>query len=141
MAGNARYELSSASPEELGFTGSSSNGQRGGYPNASFDRSGSFRESSESRMFSSGASTPRASASPARSMVPLTQYLSLDPVTMGDPKCTRTGELKRAFGISLGSATEDNSFGAAHSKPPPAVDVEELKRIRAGVLDFYRKAR
>ncbi|KAJ6727428.1 hypothetical protein OIU79_005334 [Salix purpurea] len=141
MAGNTRYELSSASPEELGFTGSYSNGQRGGYPNASFDRSGSFRESSESRMFSSGASTPRASASPARSMAPLTQYVLLDPVTMGDPKCTRTGELKRAFGISLGSATEDNSFGAAHSKPPPAVDVEELKRIRAGVLDDYRKAR
>ncbi|KAJ6349886.1 hypothetical protein OIU78_006136 [Salix suchowensis] len=141
MAGNTRYELSSASPEELGFTGSYSNGQRGGYPNASFDRSGSFRESSESRMFSSGASTPRASASPARSMAPLTQYLLLDPVTMGDPKCTRTGELKRAFGISLGSATEDNSFGAAHSKPPPAVDVEELKRIRAGVLDDNRKAR
>ncbi|KAJ6428770.1 hypothetical protein OIU84_020439 [Salix udensis] len=92
-------------------------------------------------MFSSGASTPRASASPARSMAPLTQYLLLDPVTMGDPKCTRTGELKRAFGISLGSATEDNSFGAAHSKPPPAVDVEELKRIRAGVLDYNRKAR
>ncbi|KAF9676557.1 hypothetical protein SADUNF_Sadunf08G0014400 [Salix dunnii] len=141
MAGNARYELSSASPEELGFTGSYSNGQRGGYPNASFDRSGSFRESSESRMFSSGASTPRASASPARSMTPLAQYLLLDPVTMGDPKSNRTGELKRAFGISLGSATEDNSFGAAHSKPPPAVDVEELKRIRAGVLDDYRKAR
>ncbi|KAJ6901375.1 LOW QUALITY PROTEIN: hypothetical protein NC651_019206 [Populus alba x Populus x berolinensis] len=104
---------------------------RGSYPNASFDRSGSFRESSESRMFSSGASTPRASASPARSMGPLTQHLSLDLVTMGDPKYTRTGELKRAFGISLGSATEDNSFGAAHSKPTPAVDVEELKRIRA----------
>eukprot|EP00258_Populus_trichocarpa_P046232 XP_024462251.1 uncharacterized protein LOC7490896 isoform X2 [Populus trichocarpa] len=141
MAGNVRYDLSSASPEELGFTGSFSNGQRGSYPNASFDRSGSFRESSESRMFSSGASTPRASASPARSMGPLTQHLSLDPVTMGDPKYTRTGELKRAFGISLGSATEDNSFGAAHSKPPPAVDVEELKRIRAGVLDDYRKSR
>ncbi|KAJ6901384.1 hypothetical protein NC651_019214 [Populus alba x Populus x berolinensis] len=141
MAGNVRYELSSASPEELGFTGSYSNGQRGSYPNASFDRSGSFRESSESRMFSSGASTPRASASPARSMGPLTQHLSLDLVTMGDPKYTRTGELKRAFGISLGSATEDNSFGAAHSKPTPAVDVEELKRIRAGVLDDYRKSR
>jgi len=141
MAGNVRYELSSASPEELGFTGSYSNGQRGSYPNASFDRSGSFRESSESRMFSSGASTPRASASPARSMCPLTQHLSLDPVTMGDPKYARTGELKRAFGISVGSATEDNSFGAAHSKPPPAVDVEELKRIRAGVLDDYRKSR
>ncbi|KAJ6986633.1 hypothetical protein NC653_019993 [Populus alba x Populus x berolinensis] len=141
MAGNVRYELSSASPEELGFTGSYSNGQRGSYPNASFDRSGSFRESSESRMLSSGASTPRASASPARSTGPLTQHLSLDLVTMGDPKYTRTGELKRAFGISLGSATEDNSFGAAHSKPTPAVDVEELKRIRAGVLDDYRKSR
>ncbi|KAI9387908.1 hypothetical protein POPTR_010G238400v4 [Populus trichocarpa] len=138
MSGNARYELSSASPEELGFTGSYSNGQRGSYPSASFDRSGSF---SESRMFSSGASTPRASASPARSMAPLAPYLSLDPVTMGDQKYTRTGELRRAFGISLGSATEDNSFGAAHSKPPPAVDAEELKRIKADVYDDNQKAR
>ncbi|CAK7325235.1 unnamed protein product [Dovyalis caffra] len=120
MAGNARYELSSASPEELGFTGSYSNGPRGSYPSASFDRSGSFRESSESRMFSSGASTPRASASPARSMAPLTQYLSLDPVTMGDQKYTRTGELRRAFGLTLG---------------------KELKRIKAGVSDDNRKAR
>ncbi|KAJ6900834.1 hypothetical protein NC652_026813 [Populus alba x Populus x berolinensis] len=138
MSGNARYELSSASPEELGFTGSYSNGQRGSYPSASFDRSGSF---SESRMFSSGASTPRASASPARSMAPLAPYLSLDPVTMGDQKYTRTGELRRAFGISLGSATEDNSFGAAHSKPPLAVDAEELKQIKAGVSDDNQKAR
>ncbi|KAG6758612.1 hypothetical protein POTOM_038971 [Populus tomentosa] len=138
MSGNARYELSSASPEELGFTGSYSNGQRGSYPSAGFDRSGSF---SESRMFSSGASTPRASASPARSMAPLAPYLSLDPVTMGDQKYTQTGELRRAFGISLGSATEDNSFGAAHSKPPPAVDAEELKRIKAGVSDDNQKAR
>ncbi|KAG5237874.1 spectrin beta chain, brain [Salix suchowensis] len=115
MAGNARYDLSSASSEELGFTGSYSNGQRGSYPSASFDRSGSF---SESRMFSSGASTPRASASPARGMVPLAQYLSFDQVTMGDQKFTRTGELRRALGISPGSPTEDNSFGAAHSKPP-----------------------
>uniref|UniRef100_A0A6N2M3P1 Uncharacterized protein n=1 Tax=Salix viminalis TaxID=40686 RepID=A0A6N2M3P1_SALVM len=138
MAGNARYELSSASPEELGFTGSYSNGQRGSYPSASFDRSGSF---GESRMFSSGASTPRASASPARSMAPLAQYLSLDPVTMGDQKFTRTGELRRALGISPGSATEDNSFGAAHSILPPAVDAEELKRIKAAVFDDNQKAR
>ena len=44
MAGNMRFEVSSGTPEEAGFSGSYPNGQRGNYQNASLDRSGSFRE-------------------------------------------------------------------------------------------------
>ncbi|KAJ4831732.1 hypothetical protein Tsubulata_031004, partial [Turnera subulata] len=143
MAGNVRFELSSASPDELGFTGIYPNGQRGSYPRPTFDRSGSFRESGEGRMSVSGAGTPRASSSPVGDMAPppLTQCLLLDPITMGDQKYTRSGELRRALGISIGNGTEDNSFGAAHSKPPPPVAIEDLKRFRTSLLDSTSKAR
>ncbi|XP_065870309.1 uncharacterized protein [Euphorbia lathyris] len=140
MAGNTRYESNSAaSPEELGFTGSYPNGQKGNYPTASLDRSGSFREGSESRSFGSGASTPRASSS--SEVGSILQYLLLDPITMGDQKYTRSGELRRVLGISLGNAAEDNSFGAVLSKPPPPVATEELKRYQTSILETAQRAR
>ncbi|XP_062091766.1 uncharacterized protein LOC133797755 isoform X2 [Humulus lupulus] len=142
MAGSVRFESSSASPEDLGFTGSISNVQRGSYLNASLDRSGSFRESGETRMFSSGASTPRASTALIGDLPPVTQYLTIDPITIESQKYTRLGELRRALGIiSFGSTAEDNSFGAAHSKPAPAVATEELKRFKANVQDASNKAK
>ncbi|PON33076.1 spectrin beta chain, brain [Parasponia andersonii] len=142
MAGNVRFELSSASPDDSGFSGSYPNGQRGSYPNASLDRSGSFRESGESRMISSGASTPRGSSASAGDLPAITQYLTLDPIAIENHKYTRLGELRRALGIiSFGSTAEDNSFGAAHSKPAPAVGIEELKRFKASVQDASNKAK
>ncbi|KAI9156794.1 hypothetical protein LWI28_012281 [Acer negundo] len=56
MAGSVRFESSSASPEDLPFSGGYPNGQRGNY---SFDRSGSFREGSEGRIFGSASSMSR----------------------------------------------------------------------------------
>ena len=143
MAGNGRFESSSGSPEDSAFSGSYPNGQRGGYSAASLDRSGSFRESSsEGRMFSSGASTPRGSTAPAGDLPPITEYVNLDLVKIENPKYTRLGELRRALGlISFGSMAEDNSFGAAHSKPAPAVATEELRRFKATVLDASNKAK
>ncbi|XP_030488998.2 uncharacterized protein LOC115705726 isoform X1 [Cannabis sativa] len=142
MAGSVRFESTSASPEDLGFTGSYSNVQRGGYLNASLDRSGSFRESGETRMFSSGASTPRASTALIGDLPPIAQYLTIDPITIENQRYTRLGELRRALGIiSFGSTGEDNSFGAAHSKPAPSVATEELKRFKANVQDGSNKAK
>ncbi|GAV58381.1 hypothetical protein CFOL_v3_01915 [Cephalotus follicularis] len=141
MAGSLRFESSSASPDELAFAGHYPNGQRGNYSSASLDRSGSFREGSESRIFSSGTSTSRGSSASVGDGPPLTQWLMLDPIAMGDQKYTRLGELRRALGISSGSTQEDNSFKAVHSKPPPPVATEELKRFKASVLDASDKAR
>ncbi|KAH9769067.1 hypothetical protein KPL71_011853 [Citrus sinensis] len=138
MAGNGRFDSSSASPEDLAFSGNYSNGQRGNYP---LDRSGSFREGSENRIFSSAASTSRGMATAIGDVPPLSQCLMLDPVTMGDQKYTRLGEVRRLLGISFGTSAEDNSFGAAHSKPPPPVTSEELRRFKASVLDASIKAR
>lgn len=138
MAGNGRFESNSAGPEDLAFSGSYSNGQRGNY---SLDRSGSFREGSENRMFSSATSMSRGMATVIGDVLPLSQCLMLDPITMGDQKYTRLGEVRRLLGISFGTSAEDNSFGAAHSKPPPPVASEELRRFRASVLDASIKAR
>uniref|UniRef100_A0A5B7A6R6 Uncharacterized protein n=1 Tax=Davidia involucrata TaxID=16924 RepID=A0A5B7A6R6_DAVIN len=140
MAGNARFELTSGSPEP-GFVGNYPNGQRGNYPGPSLDRSGSFREGGESRLYNSGTGMSRGGGALMGDLPPLSQCLMLEPMMMGDQKYTRAGELRRVLGFSIGSALEDNSFGAAHSKPPPPVAMDELKRYKTSVLDGCIKAR
>lgn len=143
MAGNMRFELSSGTPEEAGFSGSYPNGQRGNYQNASLDRSGSFREGGESRIFSSGTGIPRGNATATMGNLPsLSQCLMLEQITLGDQKYhPRLGEIKRVLGVSFGSTGEDNFFGLAHSKAPPPVAAEELKRFKASVVETSAKAR
>lgn len=137
MAGNARFESTSGSPE-LGFVGNYPNGPRGSYPGLSLDRSGSFREGGESRVFGSGTGISRASGG---NLPPLSQCLMLEPIIMGDQNYTRSGELRRVLNISVGSASEENSFGVAHSRPSPLVATEELKRYKESILDANNKAR
>ncbi|XP_059433705.1 uncharacterized protein LOC132166876 isoform X4 [Corylus avellana] len=139
MAENVRFESCSASPEEYAFMGSYTNVQRGSYTGVSLDRSGSFREDGETRVFGSTMSS-RGSAMSTADLPPLSECLMLDPITMGDQKYTRSGELRRVFGISYGSTVEDNIFGAAHSKSLPPVAIEELKRFKATVRDASIKA-
>lgn len=141
MAGNTKFELSSASPEDSVLSGSYSNGPRGNYPGPSLDRSGSFREGIESRTFSCGTGTSKLNNTAVADLPPLSQVLNLEPISMGDQKYTRAGELRRALGISLTNVSEDNSFGAAHSKPPPTLATDELKRFRASVHEGCMKAR
>lgn len=137
MAGNAK--LTSSSPE-VGFAGNYPNEPRGNYSVPSLDRSGSFREGSESRLFSSGAGMSRVSGTMNGKLPPLSQCLMLEPITMSDPK-SRLGELRRILGISIGSASEENSFGAAHSRPSPLMAMEDLKRYKESILDSSSKAR
>ncbi|XP_038710582.1 uncharacterized protein LOC120005165 isoform X2 [Tripterygium wilfordii] len=141
MAGNARFDSNSASPEDLAYAVNYPDGQRGNYLNAGLDRYGSFRESTESRMFNSGASTSRGSASSSGDMPPITQCLTMDPISLGDQKYTQLGEVRRVLGISHGNTSEENSFGAAQTKFLPPVATEELKRFKASVLDASVKAR
>ncbi|KAI4347878.1 hypothetical protein L6164_008655 [Bauhinia variegata] len=141
MAGNSRFDISAAGSEGLSLKGTFPNGQRGSLMSASLDRSGSFREGNDGRMFSSGAGLFRRNPASPGDLPPLSQYLVLDPITMGDQKYTRSGELRRVLGISFGSASEDCPFGAANLKPPPPVATEELKRFKASVLESSVKAR
>lgn len=151
MAGNARFESPSASASEPGFSGTYSNGKRGAHsvsvgPN--LDRSGSFREGAESRLFSSGISVSRGGNSAMVSsgnLPPLSQCLSLEPIVMSDRKVDRSVELRKVMGFFVGSTTEENSSGVAvpaHSKPaPPAAVAEDLKRFRLSVADTCITAR
>lgn len=143
MAGNARFELKSASPDS-GFTGNYSNGQRGSYTGPTLDRSGSFNEGAGNRMFGYGKGTSRASGTLTGDIPPVLQCLMLDPnhpILMGEPKYPRSVELRRVLGLSVGSTSEDNSFGPAHLKPSPPVSMDEVKRFRANLMDTCSKAR
>ncbi|XP_057986816.1 uncharacterized protein LOC110659949 isoform X2 [Hevea brasiliensis] len=92
-------------------------------------------------MLSSGNNLSRGSATISSDVPPLTQCLSLEPITLGYQKYTRSGEVRRVLGIPLGSASEDHSFGVAHPKPPPPVATEELKNFKESVQDACKKAR
>ncbi|KAK9156732.1 hypothetical protein Scep_003306 [Stephania cephalantha] len=140
MAGSTRFELSASSPEGSAFNSSYTNVPRGNYSGANLERSGSFREAVESRNANSGQGLGKVSASSLMEM-PLAQFLALEPITMGDQKFTRTGEARRVLGLTLGSGSEDHSFGVAHLKASPLIASEELKRLKASVLDTSNKAR
>ncbi|XP_074312402.1 uncharacterized protein LOC141647927 isoform X2 [Silene latifolia] len=138
MAGNAKFEVSSISPDDSGFMGGYSNGQRVSYSGPSLDRSGSFREVSDGRSFSSGPGTSKSNAS-AMTDLP---HLNLDPITMGDPKPIRLGELRRALGVlNFGNVSEDNAFAGSQSRPPTILNTDEIKRFRSSVLEGSLKAR
>ncbi|XP_027935574.1 uncharacterized protein LOC114190762 isoform X4 [Vigna unguiculata] len=64
-----------------------------------------------------------------------------DPITMGDQKYTRSGELRRVLGISFGNTLEDYAFGTANLKSPPPVATEELKLFKASVQEASVRAR
>lgn len=92
-------------------------------------------------MLNSGNNVNRGSATPSSAMPPLPQCLPLEPIILGNPKYTRSGELRRVLGIPHGSISDDHSFGVAHPKPPPPVATEELKHFKESVQDASRKAR
>ncbi|GJZ26044.1 hypothetical protein Tco_0570297 [Tanacetum coccineum] len=83
------------------------NGKRGS--SSSLDRSASFRSGN------------------------LSQFLSLEPITIGDKKIDRSGELKRVMGLIVASTTEDDNLSS-----PVA---EDLKRLRSSVADTCNTAR
>nr|GMC92707.1 uncharacterized protein LOC109148070 [Ipomoea batatas] len=139
MAGNARFELKSASPDS-GFAGNYSNGQRVSYTGPTLDRSGSFNEGAGNRMFGYGKGTSRASGTLTGDIPPVLQCLILEQIPIGEPKYNRSVELRRVLGLSVGSTSEDNSFGPAHLKPSPPVSMDEVKRFRANLIDTCSKA-
>ncbi|XP_042016980.1 uncharacterized protein LOC121765012 isoform X3 [Salvia splendens] len=136
MAGNARFDLTSASPDS-GFSGNFQNGQRG-YSASSLDRSTSFRDGIEGRNFSSGKANSRGSATSSGDASTLSQSLTLDPFVI-DQKHAQFSDVRRVLGF-VGSSSEDNSFGSAHIKNPSPTALEELKRLRASVADSSLKA-
>ncbi|CAK9179097.1 unnamed protein product [Ilex paraguariensis] len=98
-------------------------------------------EGLECLMLSSGNNAIRGSSTLSSTDVPpLPQCLMLEPITLGNQKYTRAGELRRVLDTSLGS-TSGNSVGAGHVKPTPPVAREDLKNFKESVQDASRKAR
>ncbi|KAL6202522.1 hypothetical protein ACLB2K_026230 [Fragaria x ananassa] len=92
-------------------------------------------------MLSPGSNVRRGNAAQSSAMPPLPQCLPLEPIMLGNQKCTRSGELRRVLGFPLGSTSEDHSFGVSNPKPPPSVATEELKNFKESVQDASRKSR
>ncbi|KAH0745509.1 hypothetical protein KY285_007166 [Solanum tuberosum] len=137
MAGNGRFNLTPASSDS-GFVGSYTNGPKGSYMGPSMDRSGSFRESSDTRIFGSGKGASRGTGAVVGDLPSLSQCLMLEPIVMSDQKYTRSGELRRILGFTVGS-TSENSFGAAHLKSSLHFG-DELKKFRDSVAESCNKA-
>lgn len=135
MVGNTRFELSSASPDSS-FSGYS---QRGNHSGPGLDRSGSFREGPDGRIFNSGKVSSRGSGSSGGDTPSLLQHINLDLITMGDQKFMRSGDLRRVLGASVGGTSGDGTVAASHLKN--STPVEELKQYRAQVQDTCVKAR
>nr|CAD1822941.1 unnamed protein product [Ananas comosus var. bracteatus] len=134
MAGSGRAELASNNPDGSAFT--YPNGQRGVYSGSNLDRSGSFREGSESRVQVSGAGTSRNSAS-AVEIPPVSQYLSLEPLSTGEQKYPRSVELRRVLGVIV----EEHSFGPVQSKPLPLIAFEDVKRFKTSIEGSSTRAK
>uniref|UniRef100_A0A6N2M156 Uncharacterized protein n=1 Tax=Salix viminalis TaxID=40686 RepID=A0A6N2M156_SALVM len=94
-------------------------------------------------MLSSGNNLNQGQGSSAMSpdMPPVTQCVSLEPITLGNPKYMLSLEVRRVLGVPLGTVSEDHSFGVVHPKPMPPVGTEELKHFKESVQDTSRKAK
>lgn len=134
MAGGTRSELASSSPEGSAFTTSYLNGQRGSYTGPSMDRSGSFREGLDCRVFSSGAGVTRSPTSVAVTETrPLSSGLMLEPLSFGDQRHNRLGDLRKALGLAF-----DDQIRVAQFKPLPS---EEFKNFKLALQEVPSRAR
>ncbi|KAK4758209.1 hypothetical protein SAY87_019510 [Trapa incisa] len=66
--------------------------------------------------------------------------LHLDPITLGNQKSSRTGELRRVLRISLGSTSEGRAFGGDQNGSASSGASEELKHFKESVQDSSKKA-
>lgn len=138
MAANSRSDLASGSPEVSFFTSAYLNGQRGSYPGASFERSGSFRESIDNRVPPSSVGATRSPAQmPAIEIPSPSNYLTTVQLSLGDQKYTRAGELRRVVGVS----PDEHTLRGIQCKALTPAAAEELKRFKASVLETAARAR
>ncbi|XVF46908.1 hypothetical protein PTKIN_Ptkin03bG0066000 [Pterospermum kingtungense] len=92
-------------------------------------------------MLNSRDNLSRGNAGFSSDMPLLPQYLPLEPITLGNQRYTRSGELSRVLGVPLRSSTsDDHSFGVSRPKPSAPVATEELKNFKESVQAASRKA-
>ncbi|XP_064968569.1 uncharacterized protein LOC135614775 isoform X1 [Musa acuminata AAA Group] len=136
MAGSMRAESAASSLDGPKFSAAYHNGQRGAFSGSGLERSGSFRESSENRIMVTGPGTSR-NTTLSSELPSLSQYLSLEPFSMGEQKYSRTGELRRVLGVTV----EEHPFGSVQSKALPPIASEDLKCFKASISESSSRAR
>ncbi|KAF3569635.1 hypothetical protein DY000_02018214 [Brassica cretica] len=94
----------------------------------------------EDIMLGSGNSLSRGTIGLSSDAPNLSQVLTLEPIRLGNPSYTRSGELRRVLGVPSRASSEDNSFGMSHPKPSPPGATEELKHFKESVQDTSREA-
>ncbi|KAK1323823.1 hypothetical protein QJS10_CPA02g00964 [Acorus calamus] len=111
------------------------------YSASSLERSGSFRESMENRTLNPGSALSRGSGGALLGEIPPpSQYMTLEQISLGEQRYPRSGELRRALGVSLAVTSEEHPF-IQSNKPISPVPSEEIKRIKASVLETFARAR
>ncbi|KAJ4883648.1 Uncharacterized protein Rs2_33741 [Raphanus sativus] len=107
-----------------------------------FASSGSrVKQVDEDIMLGSGNSLSRGTVGLSSDAPNLSQVLTLEPIRLGNPSYTRSGELRRVLGVpSSRASSEENSFGVSHPKPSPPGATEELKHFKESVQDTSREA-
>ena len=137
MAASSKFDMSSSSPDRPLYA------QRASYTAASLDRSGSFRENMENPILSSLPSMSRSSSSVSQGdVMNFLQCLWFDPKLMfADHKFSRQVDFKRLTSAALGFPVDDSPSGSSKGKPLPSPSPEELKRLKAGLLESSIKAR
>ncbi|XP_013611725.1 PREDICTED: uncharacterized protein LOC106318340 isoform X1 [Brassica oleracea var. oleracea] len=91
-------------------------------------------------MLGSGNNLSRGTIGLSSDAPNLSQVLTLEPIRLGNPSYTRSGELRRVLGVPTRASSEDNSFGMSHPKPSPPGATEELKHFKESVQDTSREA-
>ncbi|GAB2218097.1 hypothetical protein Droror1_Dr00001315 [Drosera rotundifolia] len=137
MAASGKFDISASPDRPLG-----SSGQRGSFSSASFDRSGSFRESMGNPMLSSLPSMSRSSSAVTQDDVTsFFQCLRFDPKSIAaDCKLYRQGELKRTLSAALGFPQDDSPSASLKGKLLPSSS-DELKKAKSGLRESVSKAR
>jgi hypothetical protein len=142
MASNPKLDSSSSSPDGVPY-----GSQRSNYSNSSnVERSGNNRDGHDggrSGLGTGGVGVVNASGGGGGGEVPpLSQVLYLETLSVTERRAGRHSELKRAINAAVGTVSvEDPSLGSVQSRPLEAFGPEDLRRVKASVIEDLNRVR
>ncbi|KAH9303040.1 hypothetical protein KI387_014623 [Taxus chinensis] len=138
MSSNWKSVIASSIQDDSKIVSRNSNGQRGRFSNpVSLDRAGSH----ESWISKAGQNSPRLSPKSQREVLPLSQVLPLERLSLEYQKYVRQAELRAVIKDAVGIPSEILSLGTVQAMPLASLGPDELKRVQASVSDNHVRAR
>lgn len=139
MSASSKFDLSSGSPDRPLYA----SGHRASYGAASLDRSGSFRENIENPLLSSLPNMTRSNSSATPGdVLNFLNCVRVDPKSMVvEHKLNRPAEFKRLASAAVGMPLEDSLTTSSKSKHLTSPSLDDLRRLKTGVLKSGTKAR